>query len=146
MLTKDFQLKFFKLIKNKRPFVRDILCVSRTTQYLHKCLKTKGLCVKNNTIFTQMLENKRPFVSRTIQYLHRCLKTKGLCLENNTMFTQMLENKRPFVSRTMQYLHSTKTLVVALIPYYWYNCVCHFFFEIIREIQCIIVPFKTLLR
>ena len=55
------------------------------------------LCVKINTIFTQMLENKRTFVSRTIQYLHRCLKTKDLCVDNNTIFTQMLENKRPFV-------------------------------------------------
>ena len=38
--------------------------------------KQKNLCVDNNTIFTQMLENKRTFVSRTIQYLHRCLKIK----------------------------------------------------------------------
>ena len=46
------------------------------------------LCVKINTIFTQMLENKRTFVSRTIQYLHRCLKTNDLCVKNNIIFTK----------------------------------------------------------
>ena len=45
------------------------------------------LCVENNVIFTQVLENKRPFVLRTIQYLHRCLKTKDLCVKNNTILT-----------------------------------------------------------
>ena len=39
-------------------------------------LNIKDLCVENNTIFTQMLQNKRLFVARTIQYLHRCFKTK----------------------------------------------------------------------
>ena len=32
MLTKDVQFKFLKLIKNKKTFVRDILCVPRTIQ------------------------------------------------------------------------------------------------------------------
>ena len=73
--------------------------------------KQKNFHVENNTIFTQMLENKRTFVSRTVQYLHRCLKIKkplfrehyniyidawkqkNLYVENNTIFTQMLKNK-----------------------------------------------------
>ena len=60
MLIKDFKLKFLKLIKNKRPFVQDILCVSRTIQYLQRFLKTKDLCVANNTILTRMLNTKDP--------------------------------------------------------------------------------------
>ena len=71
--------------------------MSRTIQYLHRCLKT----------IVPLFETKK--------YLHRCLKTKELlcreqytiyidawkkknfCVENNTIFTQMLENNRPFV-------------------------------------------------
>ena len=71
-----------------------ILKDNNTMSLLTQLSDVTSLCVENNTIFTQILENKSPFVSR-----------HPLCVENNTIFTQMLENKRPFVLRTIQYLH-----------------------------------------
>ena len=73
----------------------------------------KNLCVENNTIFTQMLENKRPFVLRTIQYLHGCLKTKdSLCREQYNIYTvPKLAPYRSFPTTIIPITVSTKNIM-----------------------------------
>ena len=63
---------------------------------------------EKNTIFTQMLENKRPFVSRTKQYLLRCLKTKDpLCREQYNIYIDAWKQKTLCVNLVMSdFTHS----------------------------------------
>ena len=98
----------------------------RTIQYLHRCLKTKDLCVENNTIFTQMLEKKRPFVLRTRQYLHRCFKTKDpLCRDQYNIYTLLkLSLNRPFPSTNLALFMCS----FFMVPHIWYvSPLCPFF-------------------
>ena len=47
-----------------------------------------ALCVKNNTILTQMLNTKDPLCREQYNIYIDAWKQKTLCVENNTIFTQ----------------------------------------------------------
>ena len=90
--------------------------MSRTIQYLHRCLKTKEpLCREQYNIYTD------------------AWKQKNICVENYTIFTQMLENKRTFVrvQKLRPYWLFSTTVEITLNVFFYFECLVKVFVSVI---------------